>query len=250
MRRGQHELLRVPDAAVVRPLAQEGRVHGDEPRQQPRLRLRPAGLRRRLAALCGVGLANGPAGPGQVTVQKAGPSGRDRRVRAVPVGAVADGHRRPRSGSSGRRPRGPTSSSSRCTPAPRARTSSTSPGEPRCSSARTAATRGRFAHAVVDAGADLVVGHGPHVLRGMEWYSGRLIAYSLGNFAGYKVFALGGPLSIERHPARDAPGDGSVRDRQARPDPPRRRRLPGDRPVRGRARRRPSSPGRTSALAR
>jgi poly-gamma-glutamate capsule biosynthesis protein CapA/YwtB (metallophosphatase superfamily) len=53
-----------------------------------------------------------------------------------------------------------------------------------------------FAHAVVDAGADLVVGHGPHVLRGMEWYRGRLIAYSLGNFAGYKVFALDGPLSV------------------------------------------------------
>jgi hypothetical protein len=53
----------------------------------------------------------------------------------------------------------------------------------------------RFAHAVVDAGADLVVGHGPHVLRGMEWYKRRLIAYSLGNFAGYKVFSLGGPLS-------------------------------------------------------
>lgn len=53
----------------------------------------------------------------------------------------------------------------------------------------------RFAHAVVDAGADLVVGHGPHVLRGMEWYDGRLIAYSLGNFAGYEVFSLGGALS-------------------------------------------------------
>jgi poly-gamma-glutamate capsule biosynthesis protein CapA/YwtB (metallophosphatase superfamily) len=53
-----------------------------------------------------------------------------------------------------------------------------------------------FSHAVIDAGADLVVGHGPHVLRGMEWYKGRLIAYSLGNFAGYKVFALGGPLSL------------------------------------------------------
>jgi hypothetical protein len=53
-----------------------------------------------------------------------------------------------------------------------------------------------FAHAVVDAGADLVVGHGPHVLRGMEWYRGRLIAYSLGNFAGYKVFSLDGPLSV------------------------------------------------------
>lgn len=42
----------------------------------------------------------------------------------------------------------------------------------------------RFAKAMVDAGADLIVGHGPHVLRGMEFYQGRLIAYSLGNFAG------------------------------------------------------------------
>ena len=54
----------------------------------------------------------------------------------------------------------------------------------------------RFARAAIDAGADLVVGHGPHVLRGMEWYKGRLIAYSLGNFAGYGVFSLGGPLSV------------------------------------------------------
>jgi poly-gamma-glutamate capsule biosynthesis protein CapA/YwtB (metallophosphatase superfamily) len=53
-----------------------------------------------------------------------------------------------------------------------------------------------FAHAVVDAGADLVVGSGPHVLRGMEWYRGRLIAYSLGNFGGYGAFSLDGPLSI------------------------------------------------------
>ena len=53
-----------------------------------------------------------------------------------------------------------------------------------------------FSRAVVDAGADLVVGHGPHVLRGMEWYKGRLIAYSLGNFAGYGVFSLSGPLGI------------------------------------------------------
>jgi len=51
----------------------------------------------------------------------------------------------------------------------------------------------RFARAVVDAGADLVVGHGPHVLRGMQWYKGRLIAYSMGNFAGYNVFNLAGP---------------------------------------------------------
>ncbi len=53
----------------------------------------------------------------------------------------------------------------------------------------------QFAHTAIDAGADLVVGHGPHVLRGMEWYRSRLIAYSLGNFVGYSVFQLGGPLS-------------------------------------------------------
>lgn len=52
-----------------------------------------------------------------------------------------------------------------------------------------------FAHAVVDAGADLVVGSGPHVLRGIEWYHGRLIAYSLGNFGGYGQFVLTGPLA-------------------------------------------------------
>ncbi|BBH65154.1 hypothetical protein ACTI_18390 [Actinoplanes sp. OR16] len=42
----------------------------------------------------------------------------------------------------------------------------------------------KFSHTVIDAGADLVVGHGPHVLRGMEFYKGKLVAYSLGNFAG------------------------------------------------------------------
>ncbi len=48
----------------------------------------------------------------------------------------------------------------------------------------------RFSRAVIDAGADIVIGHGPHVLRGMEVYKGRLIAYSLGNFGGYEVFGL------------------------------------------------------------
>ncbi|GGM31614.1 MULTISPECIES: CapA family protein [Micromonospora] len=42
----------------------------------------------------------------------------------------------------------------------------------------------KFSRTMVEAGADLVVGHGPHVLRGMEFHQGRLIAYSLGNFAG------------------------------------------------------------------
>ncbi|MEK7856637.1 MAG: CapA family protein, partial [Acidobacteriota bacterium] len=47
-----------------------------------------------------------------------------------------------------------------------------------------------FARTVIDAGADLVLGHGPHVLRGMEIYKDRLIAYSLGNFATYGWFRL------------------------------------------------------------
>jgi hypothetical protein len=51
-----------------------------------------------------------------------------------------------------------------------------------------------WARAVVDAGADAVVGHGPHVLRGIEYYRGKPIAYSLGNFLTYRGFNLAGPL--------------------------------------------------------
>jgi hypothetical protein len=53
-----------------------------------------------------------------------------------------------------------------------------------------------FAHLAIDQGADLVLGSGPHVVRGMETYKGRLIAYSLGNFAGAGNFASGGTLSV------------------------------------------------------
>jgi hypothetical protein len=53
-----------------------------------------------------------------------------------------------------------------------------------------------FAHLAIDRGADLVLGSGPHVVRGMETYKGRLIAYSLGNFAGAGNFASGGTLSV------------------------------------------------------
>jgi poly-gamma-glutamate capsule biosynthesis protein CapA/YwtB (metallophosphatase superfamily) len=51
-----------------------------------------------------------------------------------------------------------------------------------------------FSHMAVQAGADLVLGSGPHVLRGMEIYRGRLIAYSLGNFSGYHNFSVEGVL--------------------------------------------------------
>jgi poly-gamma-glutamate capsule biosynthesis protein CapA/YwtB (metallophosphatase superfamily) len=53
-----------------------------------------------------------------------------------------------------------------------------------------------FAHTVVDAGADVVFGHGPHVTRAMELYRGRLIFYSLGNFCTYRRFNLRGPNGI------------------------------------------------------
>jgi hypothetical protein len=53
-----------------------------------------------------------------------------------------------------------------------------------------------FARAVVEAGADLVLGHGPHVVRGMEVIAGRLVAYSLGNFATYGGFNLAGPNGL------------------------------------------------------
>ncbi len=47
----------------------------------------------------------------------------------------------------------------------------------------------RFARTAVEAGADLVLGHGPHVLRGVECYWQKLIVYSLGNFVGYQAFS-------------------------------------------------------------
>jgi poly-gamma-glutamate capsule biosynthesis protein CapA/YwtB (metallophosphatase superfamily) len=53
-----------------------------------------------------------------------------------------------------------------------------------------------FARAMVDAGADLVLGHGPHVVRGMEIVRGRLIAYSLGNFATYGGISVNGRLGV------------------------------------------------------
>ena len=53
-----------------------------------------------------------------------------------------------------------------------------------------------FARTVVDAGADLVLGHGPHVLRGMEIYKDRLILYSMGNFATYGMFNLKGAQGL------------------------------------------------------
>lgn len=54
----------------------------------------------------------------------------------------------------------------------------------------------QFTHSLVDAGADLILGHGPHLLRGMEVYKQRLIVYSLGNFCTYARFNLSGALGL------------------------------------------------------
>lgn len=61
----------------------------------------------------------------------------------------------------------------------------------------------QFAHLAIDCGADIVYGHGPHVVRAMELYKDHLIAYSLGNFAtplGMGVVGLTGyaPLLTAR----------------------------------------------------
>ena len=53
-----------------------------------------------------------------------------------------------------------------------------------------------FAHMAIDAGADLIIGYSPHVLRAMQVYHRRLIAYSLGNFAGYHNFTTEGALGV------------------------------------------------------
>ena len=53
-----------------------------------------------------------------------------------------------------------------------------------------------FARVVIDAGADMVLGHGPHVTRSMDIYKGKFITYSMGNFATYSRFNLSGVSGI------------------------------------------------------
>lgn len=53
-----------------------------------------------------------------------------------------------------------------------------------------------FSRTVIDAGADLVLGHGPHVMRGMELYKDRLVVYSMGNFCTYGWFTLAAETAL------------------------------------------------------
>lgn len=52
-----------------------------------------------------------------------------------------------------------------------------------------------FARAATDAGARLVFGHGPHVMRAAEWRGESLVFYSLGNLVTYGPFGLSEPMS-------------------------------------------------------
>lgn len=83
-----------------------------------------------------------------------------------------------------------------------------------------------FSRAVIDAGADLVLGHGPHVPRAIELYQGRLIAYSLGNFSTYWGISVVGLKGLAPILVANLRGDGRflngriVSTRQVRPDGP------------------------------
>lgn len=85
----------------------------------------------------------------------------------------------------------------------------------------------QFAHAAIDAGGDVFVASGPHVLRGIEIYKGKVILYSLGNFISqnwiavpqptdfYETFGLG--LDALPSEAYDARSDHDRRDEPANP---------------------------------
>lgn len=83
-----------------------------------------------------------------------------------------------------------------------------------------------FAHAAVDAGADIVFCHGPHIPRAIEVYRGRFIAYSLGNFWTYGRFSLRGSATLAPIAALEVARDGRllaariVSARQDRPGGP------------------------------
>ena len=75
----------------------------------------------------------------------------------------------------------------------------------------------RFAHAVVDAGADAVLGSGPHVLRGIECYRRAVVAYSMGNFAPYRTLSTSGVLALSGVLRVDVAPDGRFRGGQLWP---------------------------------
>lgn len=82
------------------------------------------------------------------------------------------------------------------------------------------ATRGNpvaFARTAVEAGADLVIGHGPHVLRAIEWRGDALVAYSLGNLLTYGPFLLTPPIDRGAIVCASLDANGRVADASLRP---------------------------------
>ena len=67
-----------------------------------------------------------------------------------------------------------------------------------------------FARAAVAGGAAAVIGHGPHVMRGMEWWDGAFVAYSLGNLLTYGPFTLSEPNNRGAIACVDLAHDGST----------------------------------------
>ncbi|HEX2078571.1 MAG TPA: CapA family protein [Longimicrobium sp.] len=67
-----------------------------------------------------------------------------------------------------------------------------------------------FARAAVQAGADLVIGHGPHVMRAAEWRGGALVFYSLGNLVTYGPFTMSEPLNRGALACAVLDGDGAI----------------------------------------
>ncbi|MFI5311765.1 MAG: CapA family protein [Gemmatimonadales bacterium] len=73
-----------------------------------------------------------------------------------------------------------------------------------------------FARAAVEGGASLVVGHGPHVLRAIEWSGRALVAYSLGNLVTYGPFNVTGPNAHGAILCATLGADGALREAEVR----------------------------------
>ncbi len=81
-------------------------------------------------------------------------------------------------------------------------------------------TRGNpvaFARTAIEAGADLVIGHGPHVLRAVEWRGDAFVAYSLGNLLTYGPFTQTHPNNRGGILCADLDPDGTVVAAELRP---------------------------------
>lgn len=74
-----------------------------------------------------------------------------------------------------------------------------------------------FADVAAGAGADLVIGHGPHVLRAAEWRDGTLVLYSLGNLLTYGPFSHGEPMRRGAVACATVDGRGAVSEARLHP---------------------------------